>query len=596
MPGRPVDPDTNSKVKLHICRGYRYAATQPTTIDSSGNKIRRYVYWGEVTEDLVFVPNVRFKTEPIESRRRLIFPDDWDISEALCLNKNADSGQAGSDSPAHASGQFKNRQYGAVWLLERLAEQCHIKDDLMDVFQYDETIVNDVLTLSFFPMLTRWNYSQTSRWQRYTKTPSDHFLSPSYITRLTQRITNEHRMEFLHSRIIREKPNALLACDSTTRSGYGHCLADIRWGKNKDNEAMMNTLEVVAYSITSHEPIYYRTFAGNENDKRTVRAIMSDLKELGIENLTIIFDRGYESEDNFKEMIDDDQPFLMCAIVSREPIYSAIQKITYNNRGIPENMKYDKDNHCYYVQFDQEYKTEIKEGNLKINLYMDIEQRAKELSILDEAIHDEEAKIEKKISSGKSFDVEQYNKTLQYHRINKDMSYSQKEKTITKEENIAGFFSSIQYLLESDAKQSMEYYGLRDEQEKYFEEMKDQLGFNMQRNWSEDGKTGRLFILFIGLILRNKIRSVWKEKLKSQGFSSSIDVLHEMVPIRMNEYPSGNVLITDFTTSQMTICEAFGIEPPKECLSSYQKEEHERRKAGRKRGRPKGSINKKKKS
>ena len=46
------------------------------------------------------------------------------------------------------------------------------------------------------------------------------------------------------------------------------------------------------------------------------------------------------------------------------------------------------------------------------------------------------------------------------------------------------------------AMQTWELYGLRDEQEKYFQQMKSQLGFDRQRNWSEEGKTGRLLILF----------------------------------------------------------------------------------------------------
>lgn len=48
------------------------------------------------------------------------------------------------------------------------------------------------------------------------------------------------------------------------------------------------------------------------------------------------------------------------------------------------------------------------------------------------------------------------------------------------------------------AMQTWELYGLRDEQEKYFQQMKSQLGFDRQRNWSEEGKTGRLLILFVG--------------------------------------------------------------------------------------------------
>jgi hypothetical protein len=61
-------------------------------------------------------------------------------------------------------------------------------------------------------------------------------------------------MQFLKLRINRQAPKALVACDSTTRSAYGKCLADIRWGKNKDNEQLQNTLEVVVYSLDTHEP------------------------------------------------------------------------------------------------------------------------------------------------------------------------------------------------------------------------------------------------------------------------------------------------------------------------------------------------------
>jgi len=49
---------------------------------------------------------------------------------------------------------------------------------------------------------------------------------------------------------------------------------------------------------------------------------------------------------------------------------------------------------------------------------------------------------------------------------------------------------------------------LRDEKEKNFDIMKDQMGFDILRNWSEKGKTGRLLILFIGHILMSKVRYI----------------------------------------------------------------------------------------
>lgn len=40
------------------------------------------------------------------------------------------------------------------------------------------------------------------------------------------------------------------------------------------------------------------------------------------------------------------------------------------------------------------------------------------------------------------------------------------------------------------------------------QQMKSQLGFDRQRNWSEEGKTDRLLILFVGLILSSYVRHI----------------------------------------------------------------------------------------
>ena len=63
------------------------------------------------------------------------------------------------------------------------------------------------------------------------------------------------------------------------------------------------------------------------------------------------------------------------------------------------------------------------------------------------------------------------------------------------------------------------HYKLRDEQEKYFNMMKGIMGADRQRNWSESGKTGRLFILFVAQILGCYLGNVRKTKL-SDKFSS----------------------------------------------------------------------------
>lgn len=619
MAGRPVNPDTNFKVALRKTGNYRYAATQPTSVDPvSGEVKRRFVYWGDVTEDMRFIPNDRYRLTSIAERKKLIFPKKWDISAIEKLNapakqipvimdpyiENDGSAFSGTLETCASDGQFNNRFYGGTWFLWEVGVKKHVVEDLLSVFDNDQSTVNDIMTLAMFPILTRWNYSQTERWQGYTKTPSNHPLSPSFITRFTQRIHDSHRMNFLKLRMKRQASGALVACDSTTRSAYGRCLADIRWGHNKDNEALQNTLEVVVYSLDTHEPIYYRTFAGNESDSRTLRTIVNDLLALGCTELTVIFDRGYETDENILQMIRSDQSFLVCGKVGQTPVIGEIMKIKYDSHGIPKAMRYDKEADLYSAQSEIE-KTMLMNPEdpssecvkkLKVNLFLNMKERVSELVQISELIKEEKALLAEQIGKPcADAQLKELKQDCPYHILKVDkekkLTAAENDKKIAKDKAMAGFFSSVSYKVEGDAMQQYSLYVLRDEQEKYFESMKDQLGFNMQRNWSEDGKTGRLFILFVGLILQTEIRSVWKKNLKKE-YPSSIDVLHEMIPIRYVEYEDGSSHITGFTGPQVNICRTFSVPIPEDCLSVNQKVQLNRQQLGRKRGRPKGSLNK----
>lgn len=618
--GRPANPDTDFKVALRVTGKYRYAATQPhITDENSGKTVRRYVYWGEVSEDLRFIPNSRFILTPESKRKRLIFPPAWDISAIDSVDSEApeipavadpyvaNDGSAftGTVSACPAAGQFNNGLYGGSWFLWQIAVKKHVVEDLLQVFSEQRGIVEDIMTLAMFPILTKYNYSMTERWQKYTKTPSRRSLSPSYITRLTQKITDDHRMLFLKLRIAREGGKAVVACDSTTRSAYGHCLADIRWGNNKDNKELQNTLEVVVYSLSSHEPIYYRTFGGNENDARTLRTIVNDLKALKCGDLTVIFDRGYETPENIDTMILEEQCFLVCGKVSQEPVYSNLCKIKFDQQGMPLDMMYLQEHGIYAIQYETprtvlanpEDSGSGKNVKLKVNLFLDMKKRIQILTLINEEIKKEAVIVREK--DGTSCTEEQrkaLSKQLRYYYVksskDKRMVISPNEKAIDKSKATAGFFASISYKVDGDALSQYKLYVMRDEQEKYFEAMKDQLGFDVQGNWSEDGKTGRLFILFIALIMRSEIRAVWGERLRKR-YPSSLDVLQEMFPIRFVEYDDGSTHVTSFTTPQAEICQAFSIPIPEDCLSNHQKVEIDRAVANRKPGRPKGSLNRK---
>ena len=111
--------------------------------------------------------------------------------------------------------------------------------------------------------------------------------------------------------------------------------------------------------------------------------------------------------------------------------------------------------------------------------------------------------------------------------------------------------------------------------------MKDQMMADRQRNWSEEGKTGRLLILFVALVLSSYVRHIWKSTRLRELFPSTLDILDEMRPIRMVEHTNRARFITPFVGAQVDICEEFGFDIPEGCAPAYTSKQKPKRKRGR---------------
>ena len=110
---RTTDLSTTYRIKIHKNNGYRYASTQPIVIDperTSGRNKHVRIHWGTVDDNLKFHPNNRYIMAAPEERAKLIFPEDWDMSEAQALPGNRKAGRP--SSPTVDS----NLLYGDTWL------------------------------------------------------------------------------------------------------------------------------------------------------------------------------------------------------------------------------------------------------------------------------------------------------------------------------------------------------------------------------------------------------------------------------------------------------------------------------------------------
>jgi hypothetical protein len=488
----------------------------------------------------------------------------------------------------------QNRLYGDIWLLEQVAIKTGIRQDLESVFKGNREIVDDILTLAMFPYLTKFTYNRVARWQKIAKAPSSRELTPTEITRLTQSITEQHRMELLKLRAMRLGKDELCAVDSTSRAAYGNSLADIRWGRNKEHLPLEQTTEVVVYTLSSHMPVYYRTFPGNMPDSRSLGIILTDLEHAGFKDLILITDRGYETLRNLETYILRGQSMIMCAKTGQKEVAKVIQGLgEFGAR--PDGMAVDPDARLYYRQYDIDYEVESigttakASDRLKLNLYFDPIRRGLELMELDIGLALQESALNELLKSKSALgDDATIKRDYCYYEVSYDpttrviQSFELNGKKVAKARNFSGFFSIMTHGVDFDAMKAFRTYRLRDEQEKYFQQMKDQMMSDRQRNWSEEGKTGRLFILFVSLILSSYVRYIWKSTKLYDEFSSSLDIVDEMRTVRCVEHTNRSKMITPFVGAQVDICKAFDLEIPKGCAPTYTS----RQKIKRKRGRP----------
>lgn len=660
---RKADPHTPYIVRDGIINGYRYAYVQKMVERGKPPDLvmkRRKVFLGTLNNDNVFEPNKTFRLMDINERRQLIFPKNWDISIAQSFDagpKNTESviepinsteehivnnptnvgivkklGEQKSRMPeesieeqqsidaTESAGEQDNyfvsvtasnlcnscKIYGSVWLMEQIAEKKGLIEDLITVFDGDICAVNDVLTLAIYVIVESRSFNRIDRWLNTHKALSDHRFGSDYVTRFTQTITEDHRLKLIGARVSRQPKGSVGSIDSSSRSGYGKCLVNLRYGHNKDRDDLPCTLEVYVYSLTTHEPIYYKRMPGNTSDMVTIRIIITDLKELGIreDDLTFMTDRGYCSKENMGIFHKMGYPFLMCAKINQMPVINCLMQIEYDEIGLPTNMEYDAEAKLYYTQRDAaDFDMTLEDGTLytvhgiKVNMFMNPDERLADATRIKQRIQEEKKMVAEYESGRKPIPLlKTLNTSLNYYsgKVDKEtgkITFIYKKEAADKSYAQCGFFASCMYKYDMNGIEAYREYKTRDEHEKNFFCLKQDEGADMQDCSSEEGAEGRGFIYFVGLIMLNTLKHTWKTKLKPK-IKTSYDVLDAMEEIRFSEYISGNSHMTTFTTEQIEICDAFGIQPPIESMTSTAKEQWRKKHNPKKRGRKTKSENK----
>lgn len=552
-----------------------------------------------------FTPLPRFLCLPPEERAKFIFPDDWDITSIKEVQApgSAPAENAGLIPDQAVSMACDSRLYGGVWLLERIAEETGLREDLLITFSYNQAMVDDIMTITMFQCLTGYNVDRLAEWQCLEKYPSKRILSPQVITELEQSITCQNKMDLYQCRALRAQDDVVLAVDSPVKTAFNGKLINAAWGQNKEGLHLPASLEVTVYSLKQHTPVYTTTLQGNLNDSSSVDNMIADLTEKGLNNPILIVNRAYSDLKHLRKYIVDDIRMIGCMKVTAGLSLDRIKGLETFEL-IPDGFLYAEVLDLYVRQFDIPYSVKCDDGSekaadrLKLNLYYDPVGRVKILTALDQEMSAQREELTKAIQKGDIYhDLQK--KAIEDHydvfhlqwkevmvpidkcpempgKKGRKPGYEARYVLIGFSENhdarlyarkTAGFRALITLGQGSDPVQAMLDYGVREEQEREHNGWVTSPAWDRERNATDSTGIGSSFIQFVSRIMDDNLRYKWKRDVRLKKlFRSTLQLTDEMRSIKCFEDPKQlRLMITPFTERQREACELLGYSVPKEC-------------------------------
>ncbi len=562
---RTTKPDSIYRVSVHRNGGHMYAATHPYTVDASGKRKYTILHWGTVTEDLRFIPGKRYMEAAPELRRRLIFPERWDLSAAEAAGAPGAGAMEGSQAPPRllpCNATDVGKAFGDVWLLERIVGRFGVRQDLCEALG-DASRADDLLTLAYYPFLTGTSFLRFARWQSSTKTPSDRPLDIMVGESLaTVSRTALHR--FMDLRLRRHDGERLVAVDSVVRQSSGDAVSDRKWGQKTERIHFQSSIEAVAYSLDTHIPVVYSSFPEAVTDARGMGVFRDALSKAGLEGITVVTDRGYDTLQGLEKYFPDG-PMVMCVDVKQPAVLERIRAFG-RFREHPAGMRYDAASRRWYRQYPLPVPGSYPQSNhdsLLLNLFFNPGRRAAELAQIDSEIASQQAALREIVDYGIAIPD---HRTIRRDHYFFKTSYNPDDQTITSftpdksrilsTRAASGFYANVTSRLDISPLEAVSIYGLKYDQEMFFRQFRSLLDFPGRLPLSGHLRFGIHLLQFIGLLLNTYLRHALTHPSRTPSglpFRTVTEALDELHNVTCHDAGDGTCALSSLTPLQQAI-------------------------------------------
>lgn len=290
--------------------------------------------------------------------------------------------------------------------------------------------------------------------------------------------------------------------------------------------------------------------------------MVDKVNEYGYKNVGFILDRGYFSKENIRYMEKHNHAFIIMVKGQKELVSSLVMEHrdtfeTSREHSIRSYRVYGKTVTAKLYEDDT--------ADRYFHIYFNPSKQAAEREQLEQLLDKCKLHMDKQKGEVLSFSrtYDHYFK-LTYDKKGKLVSYTEREDVIQRELRLCGYFCLITSE-QMTASQALIHYKGRDISEKLFCTDKSFIGSKSMRACSNEALSGKLFIEFIALIVRNRIYNLLKETMlrleSNPNYMTVPAAIRELEKIEMIRRNNGRYRLDHAVSKrQKIILSSFGMD------------------------------------
>jgi transposase len=311
-------------------------------------------------------------------------------------------------------------------------------------------------------------------------------------------------------------------------------------------------------------PVMYDIYPGSITDVTTLTGTLTKLKAYGVEDYFAIMDRGFFSENNLLEMLDNSISFIIAATFQLKDLKMLLTETQRDIENVDYLQKFKE--HTIYVK---PVTFPIASHILQGYLYYDPKREREEKEALTSRLFDIREELANiRLKKGQLAQIRFYEKAgklknfFDWKQVDNRIEATIKQNAVAQRTNLMGKFILF-YSGDVDWMTCLSLYRERDEIEKEIEVMKSDLDVLPLNTHSYSTMSGFLFIVFLGLIIRSRLLKMMTDAglLKRYAIKG---MLLELEKFRKITLADGRIMMTEMTKKQRLILEALNLM----CLTS----------------------------